>query len=244
MSEILSDPINLQIITVILAFVTIVVTIILYLLQRRYRHKSLSYEIISNAPLLSLKEEIKGNLQIVFNGKPVQSVHLIVVKIINSGKVPIVSTDYERPVSLNFSDNCQILTADISETNPKSLQASVSIENSKAVISPILLNSGDSIKVKLLVSQFDGQINVDGRVVGVKDISKLKDAEHIYTFFTIFGLILFFIGTIHIIRKMPTKISIEKFTQHQDFQYMILIFLGVFLTLIKDIRDFIRFWKK
>ena len=36
------------------------------------------------------------------------------------------------------------------------------------MLAPILLNSGDSITVKMLVSQFDREVSIDGRIAGVK----------------------------------------------------------------------------
>jgi hypothetical protein len=91
--------------------------------------------------------------------------------------VPIVSADYERPVSLSFGEGAQILTAEVAETDPDSIQTSVNIGKSvtgasSIVLEPVLLNGGDSITLKLLVSQL-GEIGVNGRIVGVKDIRKL-----------------------------------------------------------------------
>jgi len=165
--DILRDPVW-QSIGAILAVVAIIISIALY--RRQRRHKALSYEIISRIPLLGMEEEIKGNLQILFNGKPVQQVHLIVVKITNSGNMPIVSTDYERTISLRFGEKAHTLTAEVAETNPNSLRTTAKIEGKKVVLTPTLLNQEDSVTLKMLVSEFSEQITVDGRVVGVKDI--------------------------------------------------------------------------
>ena len=91
MLEILRDQIW-QFVGAAFGFVAIIISIILWRTQRR--RKALSYDIISRAPLLSVDDEIKGKLKIYFDGKPVQDIHLVLVKIINSGNVPIVSTDY------------------------------------------------------------------------------------------------------------------------------------------------------
>ena len=79
MLEIIRDSLW-QFITIVIAIIAIIISIILYLIQRR--RKSLSWEIISNTPLLSIDEEIKGDLQILFAGKPVQDIQLIILKII------------------------------------------------------------------------------------------------------------------------------------------------------------------
>ncbi|MFZ3064412.1 MAG: hypothetical protein WA277_03895 [Nitrospirota bacterium] len=126
-----------------IAVLAIVVSILIYLKQRQ--SKLLSYEILTHTPLLSLEEKIKGKLQILFDGKPVEDVNLIEVRIINSGNIPILSTDYEYPVNLGFGEKTKILTAEVFQTNPKSLKATVNIEGAKVILRPVLLNSGDSI---------------------------------------------------------------------------------------------------
>ena len=52
-----------QFIGTILALASIVVSIVLYFIQRR--RKALSYEVISNTPLLSLEDKTEGRLQIL-----------------------------------------------------------------------------------------------------------------------------------------------------------------------------------
>ena len=197
MFEILRDPIW-QFIAVILALAAILISIFLY--QKQRRRKALSYEIISRTPLLSMEEEVKGKLQILFDKKPVQQVHLIVVRIVNSGNLPILSPDYERPIGFSFGEKGKILTTEVVETYPSSLRASVRIEGEKVVLDSALLNQGDSIKLKILVSQFDGQIAVDGRIVGVKDIqeSSEKSAQFLITIAT--GICLTAVGTIGVVQ--------------------------------------------
>ena len=103
-----------------------------------HRRKVLSWEIISNTPLVSIDEEIRGNIQVLFDGKPVQDAQLIIVEIINSGNVAIKSIDYERPINLDFGENARILTAEVTETTLDSLGASINIEGTKVFLNPTL----------------------------------------------------------------------------------------------------------
>ena len=166
MIEIIRDPMW-QFVGVILV---IIIPLVLYLVQRR--RKLISWEIISNTPLLSIEEEIRGNLQVLFDGKPVQDVQLIIVEIINSGNVAIKSIDYERPINLDFGKNAHILTAEVTETTPDNLDISIDIEGTKVLLNPTLMNGKDSITIKTVVSQFNDQITVEGRIVGVKEVQK------------------------------------------------------------------------
>jgi hypothetical protein len=171
MLEFLRDPVW-QFVGAVFAILAVAVAIFLYLRQRQ--RKELSYEFVYRAPLVSIEESVKGRVKILLDDKPVQDICLVAVRILNSGNLPIIPADYERQVSLCFSENTQVISAEVSETKPKSLQATVSVENTKVVLAPVLLNSGDSITLKMLVNQFDGQISVYGHIVGVKDIKELE----------------------------------------------------------------------
>ena len=190
--EILRDQIW-QFVGAAFGLVAIIVSIVLWWTQRR--RKALSFDIISRTPLLSVEDKVKGKLQILFDGEPVQDVHLATVIIINSGNIPITSADYERPVNLSFGEEAQILTAEVTETNPDSLQASVDIEATRVVLKPVLLNGGDSITLKLLVSRLGG-ISVDGRIVGVKDIRTPAAQIAAYKRLLVFGSVLMLGGLI------------------------------------------------
>ena len=170
MWEFLRDPMW-QFVAVLLGLVAIFVSIFVFLKQRM--HKSLSYEILSLNPLLSVKNEIKSELQILYRGKTVEQVHLIVLKIINTGNMPILSKDYEHPISLSFGEEAKILTAEITEKNPDSLRPSARIEEKGVVLTPILLNSEDSVTLKMLVTRFS-KFTVYGRIAGVKEIKEVE----------------------------------------------------------------------
>lgn len=194
MFDILRDPMW-QFVAVIIAILAILISCFLYWKQRR--NKALSYEILSRTPLLSVKEEVKGKLQILFDKKPVQQVHLVEIRLGNSGNVPILANDFERPVSLSFGEEGQILSASIVETNPDSLRASIVSDGKKVVLMPTLLNQGDSIKLKMLVSKFKNQIAVDGRIVGVKDIQPSSENPLRYLIPAAIGFFMFLVGVIN-----------------------------------------------
>lgn len=190
MFELLRDPMW-QFIGAIVAFIAIIITIIIYLKQRR--NKLLNFEIISRTPLLSIEDEIKGNLQILYNGNPIEQVHLIVIKFINSGNTPITSNDFEIPINFKFGEESQIFTAEITEKNPTNLRASITIEGNSIVIDPTLLNSGDSITIKTLVSRFV-DIDIDGRIIGVKEIKEYEEGILPFVIPSIIGFIFTLYG--------------------------------------------------
>lgn len=170
MLEIFRDPLW-QFAGALLTLIAIFVSILLYLRQRK--RKSLSYTIVSCAPLLSVGEEIKNGLQILYNNKPIQQAHLVLIRIFNAGNTPVTTEDFEHSITLRFGERAGILTSEIVETAPPNLPASIRIEGRKLVLLPTLLNAGDSVELKALVENFDG-LTIDGRIIGVKEISQVS----------------------------------------------------------------------
>lgn len=179
MSEILRDPIW-QFIGTVVAAAAILVAIGLYLKTRKVR--SFSYDIISQTPLLgrarALNGAIKEKLQITYEGKPVQQINLVLIKLLNSGNTPIISSDFEMPVKVGFGNDAEILTAEIQKRHPENLPTSIAIQRNEIVLSRNLLNKGDSITVKALVTKFQ-KVSVDGRITG-SEIQKFKDRSEFY----------------------------------------------------------------
>lgn len=169
MFDFLLDETGLYIIlTIIGIVVAVIVPTLLYLRQRQ--KKALSYEILSSTNLFShVREDIKRDLKISYKDKPIEKLHLIIVRILNEGNMQIESKDYDRPISFSFGKEGQILTAEIVKTYPDSLHPSLKIEERKVELEKTLLNGGDLIVLKMLVDKFN-KIEVDWRIAGVKQI--------------------------------------------------------------------------
>ena len=73
---------------------------------------------------------------------------------------------------MDFGESAHILTAEVTETTPDNLDVSINIEGTKVLLNPTLLNGKDSITIKTIVGQFNDQITVEGRIVGVKEVQK------------------------------------------------------------------------
>lgn len=169
MLEFLRDPLW-QSIGALLALVAIIISIFVFFAQRK--RKSLAYEVVSQTALLSVAEELEGKLKILYQRKPVREVNLLILSLSNNGDTPILASDFVREVSIDFSNSTKILSAEVSETSPDNLNASAFVDGESIKLRPILWNSGDSVTFKILLGQFDGNFNLDGRIIGVKSIAK------------------------------------------------------------------------
>ena len=188
--------------------------------------KAISWEIISNTPLLSVDEEIRGNIQVLFDGKPVQDAQLIIVEIINSGNVSIKSTDYDRPINLDFGENAHILTAEVTETTPDNLDVSINIEGTKVLLNPTLMNGKDSITIKAIVGQFNDQITVEGRIVGVKEVqksTKRNKIQDIRSFLVLFAIVVLYGALLLSVSDLLDSMDVEPVAALLIFSTLIII---------------------
>lgn len=189
---------------VIIACVTLLITVILYFLQKH--KKGLSYEILSRTSLLTSKEKLEGKIKILYNDQEVQNVRFLEIKVLNTGNIGIPSSDYERPLRFIFETEAKILTAEIIKSEPETLTTSLNIAQNEIVVQPILMNSKDYLVIKAIVSNSsDEEIIVDGRIKDVKDIKK-QGESYMGLIFAIIGITLTFAGMIQLS-------TIEKATQ-------------------------------
>jgi hypothetical protein len=165
MIELLRDP-AWQFIGAVITLVALTATIIIYWLQRQ--RKAISYEVVSKNQLLTVREELEGKLQVLYEGQPARDICLLIIKLFNSGNVAVSSTDYERQISFNTGASSKILSAVVTDVEPQNIFVEIDVEESRVKVRPVLLNPKDSITLKLLVSDFSGAVSPDGRVIGVK----------------------------------------------------------------------------
>lgn len=185
--EALKDPGRQFFINAILTVLVGVAAIIIpWLLSRR--KKELSYRILTNTNLVSVREEYQRRIEIRFLSRRVKNVHLIIFKLFNSGHKAIRLHDYVEPITLRFGGESRILSAAVAETYPPEVKFSevgpdtevkfaeviANAGGNEMSIPPILLNAGDWIKIKILVSDYGDPITISGRIV---DVSRLKEGK-------------------------------------------------------------------
>ncbi len=153
----------------------LILAVLLYRLQRS--RKELSYRIVSNNSLIFAQDTLNGGIQIAFLGKPVTDVRLVILRIQNTGNTPISKSDFEDGVQISFGDTCELLEFEYIGSHPKALSPSAVGTTSGLSIKPLLLNSGDWFDFKFLLSGYQGHLAVNGRIVGVPEITE-RDLEH------------------------------------------------------------------
>ena len=191
MLDLLRDPLW-QFVGVLLALAALGASFLIYSMQRQ--RKAFSYEILSLNRLLTVREELEGRLQVLYEGHPAKDICLVVVRLLNSGNVPIATTDFERPLALYTGQASKILSAVVTARDPINLDVDLDVVGDHLTIAPTMLNAKDSVALKLLVSDFSGALVVDGRILGVRSISKLKSGSGILLIQMVAALLFISVG--------------------------------------------------
>ena len=142
--------------------------------MRQQRRRELSYGVVARTPLLRTKKQVSKKLKLVFDDEAVDDVYLFACAIENSGNREILPQEYlNTPLRLALapesgSGDARILTADFLR-KPGGLNPTTTVTNSTVDIAPVLLNSGDSMVLQVVVAGLtDGDIRLEARIAGVK----------------------------------------------------------------------------
>lgn len=232
MLELLRDPIW-QFAGAVLAFIAIAISVAMYLAQRQ--RKDVTYELLSNTQLLTLREKGLGQLQLTYNGIPVDNPRLAVIRLTNSGNIPIGTADYERPISFTFGEGSTVLSSAITATSPDNLTASVETKDNLVVLQPALLNPRDSLTLKLLVSGEECDLRADGRIHGVHRIHSAVERLWIDWIILTAGLLMIIFGAIIAPKQEAAPVRQEDIPSLIAFILSSCCFLFVYIRFVSRI---------
>lgn len=178
-AALLSDPVWLGVIVGVLGIVVgAVIAIVVYFLQRRRRE--LSYQQIITPMLPQQRQALEQ-----FLNMKLPDAYEVVLKLVNSGNLPIRSKHFASPVTVVFDKSTQVWGSGITETEPASAQSTTTLttvtgsRGTEATLKLLLLNPGDSVTMKFMVDHFDRRVAIDGRIVGVKEIKNVDESRRV-----------------------------------------------------------------
>ncbi len=157
----------------------------------QYERKSLRWLELANTTLLTVDDELKGNIQLLYDNTPIKDVRLVLLRLLHTGNREIKPGDFIQLLSVGFGPNAKVLSATISAAQPPNNHVTVKAQSNKIEVSKTLLNGGDSITFKVLVSNYQGPLTFEGRVAGVKKINSIRMNSTVprilYAFFMIYS---------------------------------------------------------
>lgn len=175
------EEFDVRLLAPIATLCAICVTIYLWFLNKK--DKRLSYQVLWNKPLVNVRGSARKMLDVRFEGKAVTDAFLIVVKIFNSGHLPLNPGDFLSKLRIQLSPGAEIITATAVETAPADLEERLQAQSKKLIetiaretieLNPVLLNAGDSITIQVLARKSGGRASVEGHIQGIPQIHQWR----------------------------------------------------------------------
>jgi hypothetical protein len=193
----------------------IIVTVSLWNLNKQ--RKAVSYKILECIDLMSVRGPARKRIELTFDGTQVEDAQLVSVMIVNSGHLPINLGDYQSPLTIVVNPGAEIVSADITETEPADLDERLSgskepkqfidrVEKERVVLTPLVLNAEDAMVIQLLVRKLKGKVAVRGHLLGISKIREHVRAKLVQNALIYFGA---FIMAVSIFCVEPPTVLLE-----------------------------------
>ncbi|MDA2236431.1 hypothetical protein PDM89_25900 [Bacillus cereus] len=181
------------------AFLLTIVSISLsiYFYRKNKKKKELSYQEVSTAPLI---KQLHNKVSVYIDDEEIkQNLHLVILKIFNSGNEPVKKEDFETGILINFTNSyrtSKVFDVEIHKKNPSDLQCTIYNYGfgEEWEINPLLLNPKEEVLIKLLVTDYD-KITLSSRIVGGRIVHSPKKTKTWKEQITISNLIFILIFT-------------------------------------------------
>jgi hypothetical protein len=152
------------------------VVLTFYLWQSDLMAHALSLKLLSSAALQTPSASQFQDLQITLNGQKIEAPYLTSFELVNTGSKSIMTSDFESSIELLTQDRSHFVNAQITGTNPGAIPATISVNNNRVLIAPLLSNPKDSIAFSVITSGEQPIFEVQARIAGVPKIS-FEDAS-------------------------------------------------------------------
>jgi hypothetical protein len=153
--------------------IAIVVGVIAWFTYRSQRNlKRFEYVVVYRQRILFVPSSLAGKLEVVLNGETVKDPVIVSVRMVNTGDRAILSSDFHEPLALQLHGSQRILSATVTSSRPSDFKPQLSIDESRVVISPTLINPGDLIELQVIASGPVRDVALQGRVADVVPVKR------------------------------------------------------------------------
>lgn len=111
------------------------------------------------------------DLQLVLDGKKLDSPYSSSLDLVNTGSKAVLSKDFDKPIEIVLEDGAQVITARITGTSPSEMPVEISTTEHVVRIAPHLSNSGDSISLSIITSGKKPAYSVRARIAGIQHVN-------------------------------------------------------------------------
>ena len=226
-----------QSISGLIALIALGVSIFLYFAQKN--RKSLSCRLLAETKLF---RHVNGKFQTTYDGRPVQNVFLIIIKVLNDGNTPILASDFAQELTFSLGSNVQVLSAEPIHASPEDLKPTLHTTQSTVTVQPLLLNSKDEIDIQILCDGYQRNIKIESRIVGVREVRFFKSSTQYDESLRWLPVTILAVLTSAVASLLPLFM-----TANVEFRnpWFILMIAGiVFVTIIIIFTDYKRIFQK
>lgn len=163
------------IISTLLAIVSIGIAV--YYGYATYNSKSISIKLTSLSSIQPSNNDSPSELVVSLGGLELRNPYLAVFEIVNDGKTPITSSDFEQPIMIRAQDNVNFIRAQINKTSPVHIPITPKLSKNELTLSKTLLNPQDKITITLITSGISPSFIISSRIVGVSNINVIDDTD-------------------------------------------------------------------
>lgn len=171
-----------------LALIKVIVSI-----YRKPQPKKLAYDLLLNERLSALYKIAASNIQARHSSQSIAQGHVLLIKLINCGHIPITTVEYVRPVSISFGNQAKIVAATITDEYPLDLSATIRISGDTIQLEPLLLNPNDRLTLEVIVDAEKPRVTFNSRIVGIHKISS-RAPTPVQDTVMLLGLLCMFLG--------------------------------------------------
>lgn len=156
----------------IAALVAVGALIINLAVTKNRARKAFSRRTVLDTTLISKKNITNSKVEVLYDGKPVESVRIIQIELRNTGAKEILPADFVEPVQLIFPDSYQVFEAEIAKKHPGNFSPKFSRSKNTFTLEPTLMNAGDWVILQVIAGFSEAApILIDGRISGVSEFT-------------------------------------------------------------------------
>lgn len=148
-----------------IALVAIAAGFVVYAFQRQRRR--LGYRIFSSERVTPFDFDQPGPRE-----------HEVAIQFLNDGNVPLIAADFLTPLTVRFSDSGTVSSSGAFQSAiDENLQLTVSHSAREGLVQLPLLNPGESVRARFRVREFQGQVRIAARIVGIRQVHNMAVRE-------------------------------------------------------------------
>ena len=231
MLEFLRDAVW-QFVGALFALAAIGVSVWVYIAQTP--RKRLLIQRVARVPLVTVGADRIPGLQITIDGRKIEKATVVLIRITNSGKVPLMAGDFDQNITLDFEAGAVVLDAQIADTQPKYQPITTEHSANLVSFSKNLMNPGDTFLCRVLIQDSSGNYVPKARVAGVREIDISPPFSVFRPVVTLVALSIVIVSWF--LSPTPRSSGLSDF-RTEEIPYLVIMLFGLIVMIVTTLTD-------